>query len=173
MIGDARRVNPERSQLVAPRHSGALVLEGADGLVDCHRRVPGRTTQPARGRIGISVPRRVGKSLSVVPRSTPSRSRRACALARGRRLARSRLRGSRVYPRPMRSGVGAAIDSWLERLIVTWVRRQRPVLRLVPARWIRPVTRPTVVRLRRSLSRGALASAVLVGAILTLLILMP
>ena len=73
----------------------------------------------------------------------------------------------------MRSGVGAAIDSWLEELIVTWVCRQRPVLRLVPARWIRPVIEPTVVRLRRSLSRGALALALLVGIILTLLILMP
>jgi hypothetical protein len=73
----------------------------------------------------------------------------------------------------MCSWVGAAIDSWLERLIVIWVRRQRPVLRLVPARWIRPVIKPTVVRLRRSLSRGALALAVLVAIILTLLILMP
>jgi hypothetical protein len=73
----------------------------------------------------------------------------------------------------MRSGVGAAIDSWLEELIVTWVRRQWPALRLVPARWIRPVIKPTVVRLRRSLSRGALALAVIVGTILTLLILMP
>jgi len=73
----------------------------------------------------------------------------------------------------MRSGVGAAIDSRLEELVVTWVRRQSPVLRLVPARWIRPVIKPAVVRLRRSLSRGALALAVPVGTILTLLILMP
>jgi len=35
------------------------------------------------------------------------------------------------------------------------------------------VIKPTVVRLRRLLSRGALALAVLVGTILTLLILMP
>jgi hypothetical protein len=73
----------------------------------------------------------------------------------------------------MRSGVDAAIDSWLELLIVTRVRRQRRVLRLVPDRWIRPVIRPTVVRLRRSLSRGALALAVPVGIILALLILKP
>jgi hypothetical protein len=73
----------------------------------------------------------------------------------------------------MRSGVDAAIDSWLERLIVTRVRRQRRVLRLVPDRWIRPVIRPTVLRLRRSLSRGALALAVPVGIVLTLLILKP
>jgi hypothetical protein len=73
----------------------------------------------------------------------------------------------------MRSGVDAAIDSWLERLIVTRVRQQRRVLRLVPDRWIRPVIRPTALRLRRALSRGALALAVPVGIILTLLILMP
>ena len=73
----------------------------------------------------------------------------------------------------MRSGVGAAIDSRLEELIVKWVRWQWPALRLVSAQWIRPVIKPTVVRLRRSLSRGALALAVIVGTILTLLILMP
>jgi hypothetical protein len=73
----------------------------------------------------------------------------------------------------MRSGVGAAIDSRLEELIVTWVRRQSPVLQPVPARWIRPVIKPTVVRLRHSLSRGALALAVPVATILTLLILTP
>jgi len=72
----------------------------------------------------------------------------------------------------MRSGVGTAIDSWLEELIVTWVRRQSPVLRLVPARWIRPVIKPTVLRLRRSISRGAVALAVPVGTILAALILM-
>jgi hypothetical protein len=73
----------------------------------------------------------------------------------------------------MRSAVGAAIDSRLEELIVKWVRRQWPALRPVPARWIRPVIKPTVVRLRRSLSRGALAFAVTVGTILTLLMLLP
>jgi hypothetical protein len=73
----------------------------------------------------------------------------------------------------MRSGVGTAIDSWLEELVVTWVRRQSPVLRLVPARWIRPVIKPTVLRLRRSLSLGAVALAVPVVIILTLLVPMP
>ena len=71
----------------------------------------------------------------------------------------------------MRRRVGAAIDSWLEELIVTQGRRQWPLLRLVPTRWIRLAIKPTVVRLRRSLSRGALALVVPVGTILTLLIL--
>jgi len=79
--------------------------------------------------------------------------------------------GVPAYPRPMRNGVGAAIDGRLEALIVKWVRRQWPVLRLVPARCIRPVTKPTVLRLRRSLSRSALTLAVPVGTILALLIL--
>jgi hypothetical protein len=55
MIGNTRRVDPERSQLVAPRHRGALIVEGADGLprlkariVDRHRRVLGRTSKSLR-----------------------------------------------------------------------------------------------------------------------------
>ena len=55
MIGNACRVDPERSQLVAPRHRSALIVEGADGLpplkpriVDRHRRVFGRTTKSSR-----------------------------------------------------------------------------------------------------------------------------
>jgi len=72
----------------------------------------------------------------------------------------------------MGSGVGTAIDSWLAGLLVAWLRRGSPALRLVPARWIRPMIKPTVLRLRRSLCLGAVALAVPVGAILTLLILM-
>jgi hypothetical protein len=72
----------------------------------------------------------------------------------------------------MRSRVGIAIDSRLEELLVARVRRQWPVLRLAPSRWIRPVIRPTALRLRGSLTRGALALAVLLSTILTLLILM-
>jgi hypothetical protein len=72
----------------------------------------------------------------------------------------------------MRNRLGAAIDGRLEALIVKWVRRQWPALRLVPARCIRPVAKPTVVRLRRSLSRGALVLVLPAGAILALLILM-
>jgi len=72
----------------------------------------------------------------------------------------------------MRSGVGAAIDGRLEELAVTWARRQWPALRLVPARWIGPVIKPTVVRLRRSLSRSAIGLMVPVGTVLALLILM-
>jgi hypothetical protein len=44
------------------------------------------------------------------------------------------------------------------------------MLRIVPAALIRPVIKPKVVRLRRLLSRGGLAAAVLAGTILTLLV---
>ena len=73
----------------------------------------------------------------------------------------------------MPSGLTDAIDRRLEDLIVVWVRRRWPVLRLVPARWIRPAVAPTAVLLRRSLSRGLLAAAMPVGIILALLILKP
>jgi hypothetical protein len=71
----------------------------------------------------------------------------------------------------MRSGARAAIDRRLEGLMIARVRQRWPVARLVPVGWIRPVIKPTIVRLRVSLVRGAIASALAVGSILTLLIL--
>jgi hypothetical protein len=73
----------------------------------------------------------------------------------------------------MPSGPSAAIDRWLEDLIVTWARRQWPALRLLPARWIRPAVAPTALRLRRLLSRGILTAAMPVGIVLALLVLKP
>jgi hypothetical protein len=73
----------------------------------------------------------------------------------------------------MSSGLSAAIDKRLEDLAVAWVRRQWPALRLVPARWIRPAVAPTALRLRRSLTRAMLATAMPVGIILALLVLKP
>jgi hypothetical protein len=73
----------------------------------------------------------------------------------------------------MRSGVSAVIDRRLEDAIVAWLRREWPVLRLVPSRWIRPAARPTAMRLRRSLSRVTLALAVPTGIILALLTVAP
>jgi hypothetical protein len=66
----------------------------------------------------------------------------------------------------MRIGVGAAIDRRIEGLIVAWVRSQWPVLRLVPARWIRPFITPTAVRARRLASRGVLALSASAGIVL-------
>jgi len=69
----------------------------------------------------------------------------------------------------MRSGMGATIDTRLEELLVAWARRQWPILRLVPARWIRPAVAPTAARLRRGVSRGALVVVVCVAFIFTVL----
>jgi hypothetical protein len=71
----------------------------------------------------------------------------------------------------MPSGLSAVIDRRLEDLIVAWMRRQWPALRLVPAGWLRPAVAPTALRLRRILSRGVLAAAMPIGMILALLIL--
>jgi hypothetical protein len=71
----------------------------------------------------------------------------------------------------MRSRSGAAIDRRLEGLMVVWARRRWPVLRLVPVGLIRPVIKPTVVRLRVLVLLAALASAATAGSILALLIL--
>jgi hypothetical protein len=73
----------------------------------------------------------------------------------------------------MRSGVGAGIDRRVEDLIVGWLRREWPVLRLVPSHWIRPAVRPAAARIRRSLSRIAFALAVPTGVLLALLALAP
>jgi len=97
--------------------------------------------------------------------------RRACAPVRRSAACIVAAEAARAYPPLMRIGPGAASNSWLEQLGVILVRRRRPALRLVPARWIRPVIKPSVARLRRSLSRGAVALAVSVGMIFTLLIL--
>jgi hypothetical protein len=55
MIGDARRVYPERSQLIAPGDGGTLIFKRADGLppvkpgiANRHRRVFGRTAQETK-----------------------------------------------------------------------------------------------------------------------------
>jgi hypothetical protein len=69
----------------------------------------------------------------------------------------------------MRNSVSAAIDRRVQSLVVAWVRRQWPVLRLVPTRWIRPAITPTATRLRRSFSRGVVALAVPSGVVVVML----
>jgi hypothetical protein len=55
----------------------------------------------------------------------------------------------------MRSELGAAIDRRLAELIITKLRRERPLLKLMPTSWVCPIVAPKARRLRRSLSRGA------------------
>ena len=66
----------------------------------------------------------------------------------------------------MRIALIGVSDRRLAQLIVARARRSAPMLQLVPARWIVVATRPTVLRMRRSLSRHALA----VGAAIALLL---
>jgi hypothetical protein len=73
----------------------------------------------------------------------------------------------------MHFGVSASIDSRLQRLVVARARRRLPVLRVVPDRWIRPMVKPTVIRLRRSLVRVSLAALLLVCVVLTLVVVTP
>jgi hypothetical protein len=69
----------------------------------------------------------------------------------------------------MRAALTVVVDRRLENQIVAWARRRWRVLRIVPAWWIRPAIAPAAVRMRRSLSRVALALA-LAGTILLALL---
>jgi hypothetical protein len=71
----------------------------------------------------------------------------------------------------MRSALSGIIDRRLEQLIVARARRRAPMLQLVPARWIVVATRPTVPRLRRSLSRRVLAVCATIALLLAALLL--
>jgi hypothetical protein len=73
----------------------------------------------------------------------------------------------------MANGLSATVDRLLEDLIVISSRRQWPALRLVPARWLRAAVAPTAVRLRRSLTRIAVATTISIGTILAVLLLRP
>ena len=86
--------------------------------------------------------------------------------ARGLQLWRVEL-GWR-YARVMRSQLGAAIDRRAAELIIVRARRAWPLLKLVPASWLFPIVAPGTRRLRRSLSRGAVALAVSAGALIVL-----
>jgi hypothetical protein len=71
----------------------------------------------------------------------------------------------------MRIALSGVIDRRLEQLIVARVRRRAPMLQLVPARWIVVATRPTVPRLRHSLSRRVLAVCAAIALLLAALLL--
>jgi hypothetical protein len=70
----------------------------------------------------------------------------------------------------MRSELGEAVDRRVAGLIVTRLRRSWPLLKVVPASWIVPIVAPRARRLRRSLSRGAVAVTVSAGAVIVLMI---
>ena len=68
----------------------------------------------------------------------------------------------------MRTSPGAALDRRIETVILTFARRDRPLLRLVPTALLRPVVAPTALRLRRSIVRGTLVIGIPAAAVLAL-----
>jgi hypothetical protein len=91
-------------------------------------------------------------------------------IGRGQSLASSRLKDAGGILDAMRIDVRVAIDRRLQDLIVTRLRRQWPLLRFVPARWMRPAVRPSALRVRRSVARGALAFAVVPSGVILVLL---
>jgi hypothetical protein len=68
----------------------------------------------------------------------------------------------------MRSELGAAIDRRLAEVIIAKLRRERPLLKLMPTSWVCPIVAPAARRLRRSLSRGAVALAACASTVIVL-----
>ncbi len=71
----------------------------------------------------------------------------------------------------MRSELGATIDRRLAELIITKLRRGRPLLKLMPTSWVFPIVAPAARRLRRQLSRSAVALAASASTVIMLLAL--
>ena len=56
--------------------------------------------------------------------------------------------------------VGSAIDQRLANLILAAARRRWPLLKLIPAAWMRPLVAPAAARMRQALARAAVVLAV-------------
>jgi hypothetical protein len=72
----------------------------------------------------------------------------------------------------MLSALGATVDRRIAGSMVSRARRRWPLLRFVPAGWIRPLLLPTATVVRREISRSVtrtlLPAAVVVAALLLL-----
>jgi hypothetical protein len=66
----------------------------------------------------------------------------------------------------------SALDRRIATLILLQARRRWPLLSLVPAPWMRPLLAPAATRVRRSLTRAALALAVVTVVMASLLALL-
>jgi hypothetical protein len=67
--------------------------------------------------------------------------------------------------------LGAAIDRRLAELIIIRLRRNKPMLKLVPASWVFPIVEARTRGLGRSLSLGAVAVAASAGALIVFIAL--
>ncbi len=146
----------------APYMADVLLASLAPELV-LYQRNDGRTLGQLRGRLRNQAPTASSSTHQRTHRNPPRRTS-ACTLAQ---------RTPATYPRAVRNGFTGSVDRRLESLIVVWVRRRWPLLRLVPARWIRPATAPAAARLRRALSRAVLVVGVSSALVVALLGLMP
>jgi hypothetical protein len=76
-----------------------------------------------------------------------------------------------AYPRVVLSALGACVDRRIATVILARARRRWPLLRFVPATWIRPLVVPAATLARREFSRAAATTLVLAGALIALLLL--
>jgi hypothetical protein len=86
-------------------------------------------------------------------------------------LQRSRRMPPLPYARDMRLAALRAIDRLLVSLLLAGARRGWPVLRLVPASWLRPLLAPTARRLRGPLAHVMLSLSLALAATSVLLAL--
>jgi hypothetical protein len=70
-----------------------------------------------------------------------------------------------LISRAVRRVFVSALDRRVTALVITRLRRNWPVLRLVPAACIRPVSAPAATLVRRELSRDAIALAAIAGIV--------
>jgi hypothetical protein len=71
----------------------------------------------------------------------------------------------------MLRALGASVDRRIANAIVTRARRRWLPLRLIPAAWIRPLAKPAATLIRRELSRTAVTTIAIAGALIAVLLL--
>ena len=73
----------------------------------------------------------------------------------------------------MLSALADRLDRRLANIILTHARRRWPLLTLIPAGWLGPLTSPLATRMRRSLTRGALTTSATIVAVIMLVAVLP
>lgn len=72
----------------------------------------------------------------------------------------------------MLSALGASLDRRIATAIVASARRRWRPLRLLPAAWIQPLVKPAATLIRRELSRTAIRTVAIAGALIALLLVL-
>jgi hypothetical protein len=71
----------------------------------------------------------------------------------------------------MLNALGAWVDRRIANAILARAERRWPLLRLVPAVWMRPLLKPAGTRVRREVSRAAAHTIAVVGLLMALVLL--